>query len=109
MEKQRYYVSLNPTAMNNISPIRINDGQLVEYEISATPQEKMKLEQLIKSAKAHDVEFGGLFTFKHFNEDTRDQDKDDFQRSLNEVYKEIYRLGTEETKKKMEEIDLLND
>lgn len=101
-------MSINPTAMNNISPIRINDGQLVEYEISATREEKLSLEKLLRSAKAHDVELGSLFTFKHFNDDTRDQDKDDFQRSLNEVYKEIYRLGTEETKQKIDEIGLIN-
>ncbi len=108
MEKQLYYVSLNPTSMDTISPIRINDGQLIEYEISATPAEKLSLEKLLRATKAHDVELSGLFTFKHFNTKKRDQDKDDYQRTLNEVYKELYRLGTEETKQQIEEINLLN-
>jgi len=38
--KQLYYVNLNPISMDNISLTKVDDGQLIEYEISATEAEK---------------------------------------------------------------------
>lgn len=108
MEKQKYYVSLNPTSLGEISSLKVNDGKLIEYEIEATPTEKMSFEKLLREVKAHDVELGSLFTFKHYFDKNRDKDKDEFQQGLNDIYKELHRLGTEETKQQIEEIDLMN-
>ncbi|WP_088103140.1 hypothetical protein [Halalkalibacter urbisdiaboli] len=109
MEKSRYYVNLNPISMETISPTRIGDGQLIEYEIEATPTEKKALEDLLHEVQSHDVELGNLFTFRHFDDGKVDKDKDDFQRGLNDVYEALYQLGTPETKEKIKEIHLIND
>lgn len=109
MNKQLFYVNLNPISMDTISPTKVDDGQLIEYEIEATSDEKMALERLLREVQAHDMELGGLFTFNHFDEEERDIDKNEFQRGLNKVYEELYRLGTPETKNKIKEIHLPND
>ncbi|NEU31882.1 hypothetical protein GN156_14005 [bacterium LRH843] len=108
MEKELYYVNLNPISMETLSPIKINDGYLIEYEVAVTPSEKKDLENLLREVQAHDMELGSMFTFKHFDETGRIHDKDEYQRGLNDVYEEIYRLGTPETKQQIEEINLIN-
>lgn len=108
-EKQLYYVNLNPISMDTISPVRVNDGQLIEYEIEATLQEKKEFEHFLHEVQAHDVELGNLISFRHFDDETGDADKNEYQRGLDDVFKEIYRLGTEETKAKIKEIHLINE
>lgn len=109
MEKQLFYVNLNPISMDTISPTRVNDGQLIEYEIEATPTEKKALEDLLHEVQAHDVELGNLFSFRHFDDQKGDSDKNEYQRGLNDIFEELYRLGTAETKAKIQEIHLIND
>lgn len=109
MEKELFYVNLNPISMETISPIKVDDGQLIEYEISATPEEKKEFEKLLHEVQAHDVELGNLFTFRHFDDKKIDRDHNEYQRGLNDVFDELYRLGTEETKEKIREIHLVND
>lgn len=108
-EKQLYYVNLNPISMDSISTMRVNDGQLIEYEIAATQAEKEELERLINEVHKHDVELSNLFTFKHFDELTADADKDEYQTGLNDVYDRLYQLGTEVTKQQIQEIHLQNE
>ncbi|MFB4213811.1 hypothetical protein ACE1TH_18115 [Shouchella sp. JSM 1781072] len=108
-QKQLYYVNLNPISMDNISLTEVDDGQLIEYEISATEAEKEQLERLIREVHKHDVELGNLLSFKHFDDLTADADKDEFQTGMNDIYEEIYRLGTDETKQKVSEIHLQNE
>ena len=95
--------------MDTISSTRIGDGQLIEYEIEATLPEKKALEDLLHEVQSHDVELGNLFTFRHFNDEKGDQDKNEYQRGLNDVFEELYKLGTPETKEKIKEIHLIND
>ncbi|WP_227938023.1 hypothetical protein [Alkalihalobacillus deserti] len=109
MEKQLYYVNLNPISMEDISPTPVNDGQLIEYEIEATLTEKKALEDLLREVQAHDLELGNLFTFRHFDDEKEDRDRNEYQRGLNDVYEAIYRLGTAETKEKIKEIHMIND
>ncbi|TSB45190.1 hypothetical protein [Alkalicoccobacillus porphyridii] len=108
-EKQLYYVNLNPISMDAISPVRVNDGQLIEYEIEATLDEKKELEHLLHETQAHDVELGNLISFRHFDDEIGDADKNEYQRGLGTIFDELYRLGTEETKAKIKEIHLIND
>ncbi|GAF22540.1 MULTISPECIES: hypothetical protein [Shouchella] len=107
--KQLYYVNLNPISMDNISLTKVDDGQLIEYEISATEAEKEEFERLIREVHKHDVELGNLFSFKHFDDLTADADKDEYQTGMNDIYDRLYTLGTEETKQKISEIHLQNE
>ena len=109
MEKQLYYVNLNPISMDVINPTRVNDGQLIEYEIAATPTEKKAFEDLLSEVQSHDLELGNLFSFRHFDDETGDDDRNEFQRGLDDVFEQLYKLGTEETKAKIKEIHLIND
>ncbi|WYS07819.1 hypothetical protein MKZ27_07055 [Bacillus sp. FSL R5-0394] len=109
MDKQLYYVNLNPISMDTISNVRVNDGQLIEYEIAATEEEKKQFEDLLRQVNKHDVELGNLFSFRHFDERAGDADKNEFQVGMNDVYERLYQLGTEETKAKIKEINLLNE
>ncbi|SDB83956.1 hypothetical protein [Shouchella lonarensis] len=109
MEKQLYYVNLNPISMDTISNVRVNDGQLIEYEIEATEEEKKDFEKLLHEVNRHDVELGNLFSFRHFDETASDTDKNEYQAGLNDVYDRLYELGTAETKAKVKEIHLQNE
>lgn len=109
MEKEAYYVNLNPISMDTLSATPANDGQMIEYEVRVTPTEKEALEQLLHSAQKHDMELGNMFSFRHFDDEKVDQDKDDLQSSLNDVYEAIYKYGTDETKRQIQEIHLVND
>lgn len=108
MEKRKYYVNLNPISMNNISEVKVDDGKLIEYEIEATEDEIRNLKRLLDEVQAHDMELADLFTFKHFNEEFTEADRKETQEGLNQVFQELYRLGTEETKKALEELQLVN-
>ncbi|WP_078395268.1 hypothetical protein [Shouchella patagoniensis] len=108
-EKQLYYVNLNPISMDTISNVRVDDGQLIEYEISATETEKKELESFIHKVHTHDVELGNLFSFKHFDDLSADADKDEYQTGMNDIFDKIYQLGTPETKAIIKEIHLQNE
>ncbi len=109
MDKQNYFVNLNPISMDAISPVKVGDGQMIEYEISATETEIKALQDLLNQVQSHDLELGNLFTFRHFDDLKVDRDKNEYQSGLNDVYEAIYNLGTEETKRKVEEIGLMNN
>lgn len=100
MEKQLYYVNLNPTSMQDIHSMRINDGQLVEYEIEATQEQRNALEKMLREMKSDAIGVGNIFSNTNL---------DDYQHGLNNIYQELYRLGTTETKQQIEEINLLNN
>lgn len=106
MERQTYYVNVNPTSMEDISPTKVDDGELIEYEIEATEAEYKDLQNLLLEVQAHDMELGDLFTFKHYNDKEIDRDRNEFQRGLEDVYRMIYKLGTPETKRQIESLGL---
>ncbi|WP_078551934.1 hypothetical protein [Bacillus alkalicellulosilyticus] len=106
MERQTYYVNLNPISMEDISPTKIGDGQLIEYEIFVNDAEYKELQDLLLEVQAHDMELGDLFTFKHFNELETDRDRNETQRGLYDVYRMIHKFGTTETKRAIESLGL---
>ncbi|KGA97691.1 hypothetical protein AJ85_06000 [Alkalihalobacillus alcalophilus ATCC 27647 = CGMCC 1.3604] len=108
MEKQKYYINLNPISMDDISPTKIGDGQLIEYEIEATETEKKDLANLLHEVQKHDLELSNLFSFEHFDQSKTDIDQEEYQKGMDDVYEALYRLGTPETKRIIEEIHLRN-
>ncbi|QQK79463.1 hypothetical protein HUG20_05865 [Salicibibacter cibi] len=105
MTKRTYYVNLNPTSMEDITTSKINDHELIEYEIEATEEEITDLQQLLLDVQKHDMELADLFSFRHFNEHFTTDDSERFQHGINQVYRTIYELGTPETKEKMDSMD----
>ncbi|SDH43371.1 hypothetical protein SAMN05192534_105145 [Alteribacillus persepolensis] len=108
MEKQTYYVNLNPISMDDVSPVRIPDSTLIQYEIEATPEELENLRFLLNETQDHDIEASNLFSFEHFDESITETDQHEYQRGMDKVFDTIYELGTPETKKLIKEIHLQN-
>lgn len=109
MKKQKYYVNLHQLSMDAISPVKIPDPALIQYEIEATPEELQQMEFVLEETQSHDMELRNLFTLRHFDDNLADEDRNEFQSGLNKVFEMIYKLGTPETKRQIEEIGLLND
>ncbi|MFB5664218.1 hypothetical protein [Alteribacillus sp. HJP-4] len=109
MEKQKYYVNLNPISMDEVSPVRIPDSNLIQYEIEVTPDELEEVLFLLGEVQDHDVERQNLFTFRHFNEALTETDRHEYQDGLDKVFQMIYKYGSAETKKQVESIHLIND
>ncbi|MFD2703861.1 hypothetical protein [Salibacterium lacus] len=109
MDKQTYYVNLNPISMDDVSRVKIPDSNMIQYEIEADPEELKSLDVLLNETQAHDLESRNLFTFRHFDESIEETDRHEFQRGMDHVLEKIYELGTPETKQKIEEAHILND
>ncbi|RSL32553.1 hypothetical protein D7Z54_15485 [Salibacterium salarium] len=109
MEKRIYYVNLNPISMDDISPVKIPDSSLIQYEIEATSEELEKMDFLLNETQDHDLESQNLFTFRHFDESIAETDRYEYQAGMDKVIQMIYDLGTAETKQKIEEIHMIND
>ena len=92
--------------MNEISPVKIDDGQLIEYEIEATDSEIKRLQRLLDEVSSHDVEFSNIFTLKHFDDKHAEADRKETFYGMNKVLKELYELGTQETKQTLRELNL---
>ncbi|AXF57646.1 hypothetical protein [Salicibibacter kimchii] len=105
MPKRTYYVNLNPTSMEDITTSKIDDHELIEYEIEATEEQITDLQQLLLDVQTHDMELADLFSFRHFDENFTTADSERFQHGINQVYRTIYELGTQETKEKMDSMD----
>ncbi|MFZ4453397.1 hypothetical protein [Salibacterium aidingense] len=108
MEKQTYYVNLNPISMDDISSVEIPDSTLIQYEIEATKEELEKLDFLLDETQNHDLEASNLFTFRHFDESIEETDRHEFQKGMDAVLQMIYDLGTPKTKQQMEEAGIVN-
>ncbi|WP_042421167.1 hypothetical protein [Geomicrobium sp. JCM 19038] len=102
MDKQIYYVNLNPISMDDVTTTKIDDSELIQFEIEASADEIKELKTLLSEVQAHDMELQDLFTFRHFNEEYTDDDSREFQHGLDHVYKRIYELGTHKTREDME-------
>lgn len=108
MEKQTYYVTVD--IGSNVGQIRNeishNDPDY-DFEIWATEEEIHQLEELFERTQEED--FANFF-IAHIPYETekrleKNQKEDDL---ISQIYRMIYRLGTEETKKRMEESGLIH-
>lgn len=101
MDKTKYYVSVQA------GTILENQGDATyEFEIEATPEEILKLEELFEERL--DVEDDNYIRahipgvpYHH------DSPNDQYDRSLNNIYSLIYELGTADTKKHIESMHIL--
>ncbi|WP_240375780.1 hypothetical protein [Bacillus piscicola] len=105
MEKKKYYVNLHPVSMDDVSPVRIPDSTIIQYEIEVTPDELSEIQTLLKEARAHDLEAHNLFTFEHFDENETIEDLNEFQHGLDKVFQKIYEFGTPVTKEQLEQMN----
>ncbi|WP_018923343.1 hypothetical protein [Salsuginibacillus kocurii] len=98
MHKKRYYVHLNPTTMEDLTETEVNDPDIIQYAVDATPEEADKLRELLEKTQRHDLELTNLMTFRHFDERIEENDRYEYKDSFEHVLHAIYDLGTPETK-----------
>ncbi|SDI53454.1 hypothetical protein [Alteribacillus bidgolensis] len=108
MSKQKYYVNLNPISMDDVSPVKIPDSTLIQYEIEATPEELEQLDTLLNETQDHDMEIRNLFSFRHFDESMTETDQHEYQHGMDKIFDMLYELGTPETKKQIKELHMQN-
>jgi hypothetical protein len=101
MEKKTYYVSVQA------GTVLENEGDAAfEFEISATPEEVDKLAEMFESAMEadHDAFWRAHTLAIPYHHDDENDTYDD---SLKMIYQTIYELGTPETKRHIESMNVL--
>ncbi|OYD08623.1 hypothetical protein CHM34_07125 [Paludifilum halophilum] len=77
------------------------------FQIEATDEEVRKLNRLLANNSTEDMEtFWDAHTpFLQYNQN---RENDGYDRTMQQIYRQIYRLGTPETRHQMEELGLIN-
>lgn len=108
MEKQIYYVTVDvgPQTGEIRDEIDLNDPNY-DFEIEATKEEIHQLEELFERTQEKDI---STFALAHMPYQTKDRaqksrEEDD---QITKIYQMIYRLGTEQTKKRMRESGMVH-
>jgi hypothetical protein len=105
-QKDSFFVS----AKGDIQPLCPDD--LVHYfEISASYDEKQQLERLFNEIHANNKQEGlDIFSPKrHFSESYAEYHRGMDSKLVYELFRYIYLLGTEKTKRELEEMNVLPD
>ncbi|RAL22036.1 hypothetical protein [Thermoflavimicrobium daqui] len=106
MEKKTYYIAvdLGPNA-GEIHEQAHDFDAVYDFEIKATPQEIKELEHLFSEIAEEDLD---TFIQAHLPYKNKErQAEHNYDDRLEEVYRMIYRLGTEETKTRMKESGMI--
>ncbi|MCF6409302.1 hypothetical protein [Pseudalkalibacillus salsuginis] len=106
MERKPYYITVQVGMQN--AEIRNSKGESsYDFEVHATEDEAALLKDLMEEAYHSDTI--GYFHSHFFANviDTADRDHMIYDRLLNEIYLTIYDLGTDQTKKDIEEMGIL--
>ncbi|WP_096201668.1 hypothetical protein [Bacillus sp. FJAT-45350] len=103
-EKKKYYVNLNPISMDAISNVKVDDPQLIQYEIEVTDEELKEVQHLLTEVQHHDLELQNLFSFRHFDEMNKVEDDNETRDGMEHILQTVYKYGSQETKQVLEEI-----
>lgn len=78
-----------------------------DFEIKATDEEIDKLAELFEVIDESDEQthFRALLPFKEYH---KDKENDAYDYDLKQIYQTLYELGTEETRKHIEQMNVLN-
>jgi hypothetical protein len=103
-QKETYYV----TAKGEIQPIPADD-HIHYFEIQASYDEKKELEHVIYEMKANSKQEGrDVFSPKrHFQESNAEYHRGVDSKLSYELFRHLYLLGTEKTKREIEEMNVL--
>ncbi len=101
MEKETYFVTVDGT-INTVQ--NFNDAPY-DYEILASDAEIQELQVLFQ--RAYNEDFTTFFQANlPYRTEEREKENYDVDRYIQEIYAAIYRLGSEETKKRLKETGL---
>jgi len=107
VEKKTYYVTLDiGTHTGEIREFEEKNDQVFDYEIQATDEEIKRLEDLFDQLGENDQKTFFIAHIPFLNNERKENVMED--QKIQEVYRMIYSLGTEQTKRKMEEARLVH-
>ncbi|UUZ80269.1 hypothetical protein LJK88_35915 [Paenibacillus sp. P26] len=101
MEKMTYYVSVQSRT------IMLHQGDAAyELEIEATPDEIRELQELFEDKEDFELD---TFSRAHYlaTEYHHDRSNDGYDMVLKDIYQKLYALGTDETKRHIESMNIL--
>lgn len=101
-DKKRYFVTIDTQEIRETS---IPDGN-IEYEIIASKNEIKELRELF-SQKDDNAKKAVEYIGKPFDEWGADEERESYDQYLINVYKRIYKLGTEDTKDKINKLGII--
>ena len=99
-EKKAYFISLDK---NTISEVSVPDT--TEYEVLVTNDELEIYKSLVEKSDHRDFSYAlKNIVFKPFAEEEPEEMRKKDDDNLMQVFQFLYKYGTEETKKKLEEV-----
>ncbi|GAB3067405.1 hypothetical protein [Virgibacillus ainsalahensis] len=101
--KKSYFVTVDTQEIREIS---IPDSG-IEFEIKANEEEKEELEALFMKKNKNAVDAAN-YIHKPFDEWGADEERDAYDQHMIEIYRIVYKLGTEKTKAKINELGIIN-
>jgi hypothetical protein len=103
LEKKKYYLTVGHSGEIMEDPT----ASTYELEIEATPEEIADLEKMYRQLQRSDTD---TFWRAHipFLQYHYDQDNDEYDQRLTDIYRMIHKLGTPETKQHIESMGLLH-
>ncbi|QOY36551.1 hypothetical protein AWH56_002390 [Anaerobacillus isosaccharinicus] len=104
--RQKYFVTLNPQEVG-IGEIR-DDSQLIQYEVEVTEQELHEIQKFIEKYSDELYDFSDIILHP-FNERDVNVDNQQSLGNLEELYRLVYKFGTEKTKRDLESIQRENN
>lgn len=104
--RQKYYVTLNPQELG-VGEIR-DDSQLIQYEVEVSEQELNEIQQFIEKYSDELYDFSDII-LQPFNEGDVNEDNQQSLGNLEELYRVVYKFGTDKTKRYLENIQRENN
>lgn len=102
MEKERYFVSVSAHTVTREPSV--ND----QLTVLATEKERDYLQSLLEK-EARDDDKAHLRTMIPYKSADRDSGNKKYNADLIDIYRYIYKIGTEETRKHIEYMDIIRD
>lgn len=103
MKKETYYVTVDGT----IHTEKLLDDAPYDFEVQATDEEIKNLQDLFQ--RTYDNEWDTyLEAHLPYRTEQRQKESLDVDKNVKEIYSAIYQLGTDETKKSIESLGLLD-
>ncbi len=101
MEKKTYYVSVQANSV-----LEEQGAAAFEFEIEATPEEVAELSELFEQKLGvEDANFWRAHTpYLQYHDD---QENDEYDYFLREIYRMLHKLGTKETREHIERMGVL--
>jgi len=103
MKKESYYVTVDGT----IHTEKLLDDAPYDFEIQATDEEMKNLQDLFQRTYNNDWD---TYLEAHLPYRTKERQKEstDVDQNVRDIYSAIYQLGTDETKKSIQSLGLLD-